>query len=153
MKVKMLVVVSLSLLLSLVEVYSQQIFPYVSFMGQTLANHSYVDLSLVGDIGNTVQCHTDLNTMCSGQCDTSCCTESEGTHRGDWYFPNGNRLQFSDSSDIYERRNNMRVDLRCTGAAFPSGLYRCDISTNNVHNDTDSSVRDTVYIGLYASGG
>ena len=144
MKVKMLVVVSLSLLLSLVGVYSQQIFPYVSFMGQTLANHSYVDLRLVGDIGNTVQCHTDLNT---------CCTESEGIHRGDWYFPNGNRLQFSDSSDIYERRNNMRVDLRRTGAAFPSGLYRCDISTNNVHNDTDSSVRDTVYIGLYASGG
>ena len=26
-----------------------QTFPFVSFMGQTLANHSYVDLSLVGD--------------------------------------------------------------------------------------------------------
>ena len=25
-----------------------QTFPYVSFMGQTLANHSYVDLSQVG---------------------------------------------------------------------------------------------------------
>ena len=53
---------------SQVEVYSQT-FPYVSFMGRTLANHSYVDLSLVGrpDIpplsdghGYSVECHTDL---------------------------------------------------------------------------------------------
>ncbi|CAI8028828.1 hypothetical protein GBAR_LOCUS16382, partial [Geodia barretti] len=29
------------------EVYCQT-FPYVSFMSQTLANHSYVDLSIVG---------------------------------------------------------------------------------------------------------
>ena len=29
------------------EVYCQN-FPYVYFMGQTLANHSYVDLSQVG---------------------------------------------------------------------------------------------------------
>ena len=44
-KVSLLLV--LSLLYSLVEVHSQT-FPYVSFMGQTLASHSYVDLSLVG---------------------------------------------------------------------------------------------------------
>ena len=45
MSVRMLaVVVSLSLLWSLVEVHSQT-FPYVSFRGQNLANHSYVDLS------------------------------------------------------------------------------------------------------------
>ena len=47
----------LSLLLFLVEVHSQQTFPYVSFMGQTLANHSYVNLSLVGTSGSdSVQC-------------------------------------------------------------------------------------------------
>ena len=51
---------------SVVEVNSQLTFPYVSFMGQTLANHSYVDLSLVGDDGSgsdSVQCHTDLEYM------------------------------------------------------------------------------------------
>ena len=40
---------------------------YVSFMGQTLANHSYVDLSTVGsgyDGSDSVQCHTDLSTCC-----------------------------------------------------------------------------------------
>ena len=54
-------------LLSLVEVHCQQTFPYVSFMGQTLVNHSYVDLSTVGyssDGSNRVQCHTDLSTCC-----------------------------------------------------------------------------------------
>ena len=75
-----------SVFLSLVEVHSQT-FPYVSFMDQTLANHSYVDLSLVGDHTDNVQCHTDLST---------CCTGVQGVHRGDWYFPNGNRLGFND---------------------------------------------------------
>ena len=58
----------LSLLLSLVEVYSQT-FPRLSYMGQTLANHSYVDISEEGDDGSgsdSVQCITDLNSCCSG---------------------------------------------------------------------------------------
>ena len=135
-----------SVLWSLVEVNSQT-FPYVSFMGQILANHSYVDLSLVGDdnSGNdNAQCHTDLNT---------CCTGTQGSHRGDWYFPNGDRLPFS--GDIHERRDNWRVDLRRRNSATsPVGIYRCDIPTNVVHHDTDISVRATVYVGLYtASGG
>ena len=70
------VVVSLSLLWSLVESNSQT-FPYVSFMGQTLANHSYMDFRLVGPLKNgsdSVQCHTDL---------TTCCTGGQGIHRGD----------------------------------------------------------------------
>ena len=56
---------------------NSQTFPYVSFMGQTLANHSYVNLSLVGSDSsdrndyysdsNSVQCHTDLTTCCSGR--------------------------------------------------------------------------------------
>ena len=59
------------LLLSLVEVNCQQTFPYVSFgpTGQTLANHSYVDLSTVGSAGDnsdSVVCHTDLSTCCTG---------------------------------------------------------------------------------------
>ena len=64
---------------SLEGVKSQQRFPYVSFMGQTLANHSYVDLSLVGDGSggsSVVQCITDPST---------CCTRNDGSHRGDWF--------------------------------------------------------------------
>ncbi|CAI8031954.1 hypothetical protein GBAR_LOCUS18096, partial [Geodia barretti] len=73
-----------SFLWSLVEVNSQLTFPYVSFMGQTRANHSYVNFSLIGRTEiESVHCHTDLST---------CCRNEQGMHRGDWYFPNGNRL-------------------------------------------------------------
>ena len=132
------------------EIHSQQTFPYVSFNGMALANHSYVDLSLVGnDItssSDSVWCHTDLNTCCSGH---------DGGHRGDWYFPDGTRVPFSGSGDIYEFRRSQGVDVsRRNNPTSPVGIYRCNIPTNAVHHDTDNSVRDTVYVGLYtASGG
>ena len=147
----MMSVASLLLLVSfLVEVHSQTA-PYVSFMSQTLANHSYVDLSLVGQDGSgsdSVQCHTDLGT---------CCTGGQGVHRGDWYSPGStDRLPFSNEvGDIYEQRIVQRVDLRRRNSATsPVGIYRCEIPTNEVHDDSDNSVRATVYVGLYtASGG
>ena len=131
-----------------------QTFPRLSFMGQTLANHAYVDLSLVGrpDFdggegvgGEGVQCITDLNT---------CCTNVDGPYRGDWYFPDGTRLPIPTYGDTYEFRAAERVELRRrNNANSPTGIYRCDIPTNAVHDD-DISVRDTVYVGLYtASGG
>ena len=64
-------------------VYSQETFPFVSFTEQTLVNHDYVDLNEMGRSdtgGNDVRCITDLNT---------CCSASQGVHRGNWYFPNG----------------------------------------------------------------
>ena len=132
---------------SLVDVNSQT-FPYVSFMDQTLANHSYLDFSLVGrpdrpDGGHSVKCHTDL---------TSCCRRNDGIHRGDWYFPNGTRLPFPQSTGIFETREFQRVDLRRNfNAILSSGIYHCDIAVNN---DNDTSVRDiSVYVGLYANGG
>ena len=140
----------LFLLWSLVEVHSQTA-PYVSFNGTTLASHSYVDLSQVGnDLSGSdrVQCHTDLST---------CCRSAQGNHRGDWYFPNGVTLPFSNSVDdiIYEQRDAQRVDLRRRdNANSPTGIYRCDIPTVAVHDNDDVSVRDRVYVGLYtASGG
>ena len=134
---------------SLVEVHSQT-FPYVCFMGQTLANHSYVNYDLVGrphqplNNPHSVECHTNLITCCSG---------TDGHHRGDWYFPDGTRLPFPQSSGIFEVRDSQRVDLRRNYRALtPSGIYCCDISVYNVN---DTSVRIlSVYVGLYdISGG
>lgn len=120
-----------------------QSYPNVNFLGQTLANHSYVNLGLVGSsMSNSVQCHTDLHT---------CCTAMQGSHRGDWYFPNGSRLSFSGSGDIHQVRDDRRVDLH-RRHENKSGIYRCDIPTLAVHDD-DTSVQDTVYVGLYHSGG
>ena len=140
-------VLLLSLLWSLMEVHSQT-FPYVSFMGQTLANHSYVNFSLAGDNvsgNNSVRCRTDLTTCCSG---------TEGSHRGDWYFPNGTRLPFPGNhiyADAFEQRGNQSVDIRHRNRiTSPNGIYRCDIETTAVH---DNQVREKVYVGLYTRGG
>ena len=141
----LVVLLLLELLLSLV---NSQSIPHVRFMDQTLANHSYVDLSLVGYYSSgsdSVQCITDLDT---------CCSYGQGfVHRGDWYFPWGDRLPFSGS--IAESRGAQRVDLRHRNSVTdsPSGIFRCDISTNAVHDDIDRYVRDTVYVGLYTGSG
>ena len=141
----------LYLLWPLVEVQSQTEYPYISFLGKTLPNHSYVDLSQVGDdrTGNdsdTVQCHTDLNT---------CCRSYIGPHRGDWFAPDSDtRLPFHrEAGDIYEDRQVQVVHLRRrNNANGPSGIYRCVIATLAVHNDSDQSVGGIVYVGLYGSG-
>ena len=115
-------------------------------MGTTLPNHSYVDLTLVGnttDGSDSVQCHTDLST---------CCRAAAGPDRGDWYFPNETQLAIPIITfNIFESRQAQRVDLRHRGRSdVISGIYRCTIETNAVHND---SGQETVYAGLYVSGG
>ena len=143
----------LCLLWSLLEVHSL-IVPYVSFMGGTLLNHAYVNFSLVGsDLSgsDSVQCHTDLDT---------CCNRDYDDHHGDWIPPGREeRLPLSGNNNesdvnIYEVRVKKRVDLRRgNNAEMPSGIYRCDIPTNAVHEDNDTSVRESVYVGLYTDGG
>ena len=97
-----------------------------------------------GDNSDSVVCRTDLDTCCSG---------GQGSHRGDWYFPDGSPLEFSGT--IYLGRGAKRVIIRRTngGATEPTGIYRCDVSTNAVHDITDISVRETVYVGLYLADG
>ena len=134
----------LSVAWSLGEVQSQ-VFPFISFMGQTLTNNSYVDLKFVGNDSNgfnNLQCHTDLAT---------CCSSSQGGHRGDWYYPNGSRLQFQGW--FYEARKDQVVLLKKeNGIEMPSGIYRCDIPSAAFHDDNNDQ-RESVYVGLYSSGG
>ena len=64
------------------------------------------------------------------------------------------RLPFPGGGDIYQNREAQRVDLRRhNSVTSPTGLYRCDIPTNAVYDDTDISVRATVYVGLYTGSG
>ena len=142
-----LLCVLVCLLWSLVEVQSQTV-PNVTFLGNHLPNHSYVDLSQVGEDrsgsdSDTVQCHTDLDT---------CCRMHDGLHRGDWFPPGSDtRLPFTGGEgDIYEERRSLVVHLqRRNNPTGPSGIYRCVIATSAVHDDSDQSVGETVYVGLY----
>ena len=142
----------LCLLWSLVEVQSQTEYPYLTFRGNYLSNHSYVDITQVGDdrtgdyYSNTVQCHTDLMT---------CCSDGLKLPPGDWFTPNNTKLTNSPRSDMFQDRNSQVVHLRhrpweVTG---PTGIYRCFIATYAVHNASDPSVGETLYVGLYDSGG
>ena len=142
----------LCLLWSLVEVQSQTEYPYVSFKGNRLLDHSYVNFDEVGQTGsgpdnNTVQCHTDLST---------CCSTVQASPRGDWFFPNDTRLPFfTEPGDIKESLQPQVVHIRRLNPPIngPSGIYRCFIGTNAVHSNSDPSVGEAVYVGLYGSGG
>ena len=141
MLVKMLLVVLLSLLWSLVEVHSQTEYPYISFMGQTLPNNSYVDLTLVGTnpTDSTLQCNSDLD---------GCCSSEYGSYRGDWYFPYEDRVQTYEHDGFYASYENQNIKLH-RGNIYNalSGIYQCVIE---VAGD-DEVVNKTVYIGLYRS--
>ena len=134
----------LFLLCVVVEVHSQT-YPFVRHgrNGPALSNHSYVNLTAVGtSISDRVECHTDLGT---------CCNTIYGYDRGDWFFPNETRLSFiSSSASIVEWRYNMRVELHRRNNGVANGIYQCTIETNAVNNEDG---RETVYVGLYASGG
>lgn len=130
----------LLLLCLLAVAQSQSDFPYASFMGNMLPNHAFVDLGLVGTMeNNSVICHTD---------NSNCCESGQGTDSGDWFFPNETILPLSTSSGpIYQIHLTQEIHLRRLEGSTPSGIYRCDISTNTT-NSTDST-----YVGLYSDGG
>ena len=135
MLVKMLLVVSLSLLWSLVEVHPQTEYPYVSFMGEILPNNSYVDLTLVGTnpTNSTLQCISDL----------------DGSYRGDWYFPDEERVQTYEYEGIYASYENQSIYLQHNNIYYAqSGIYQCVIE---VAGDDEAAVNKTVYVGLYRS--
>ena len=119
-----------------------QDYPYISFRGETLSNHSYVDLDSIQSGGeDIVDCHTDLDT---------CCSITEGVHRADWYTPSGDRLYFSARDHLFERRGDRRVVLRRSdNFGILTGIYRCDAPTNDIHDEHDIFVRASVYVGLY----
>ena len=124
-----------------------QTLPHLSFGNDDdIPNHGYVDLGLMGgNYMNSVQCRTDLYMCC----------RSNHQYHGQWYFPDGQLVHHWDGDiDIYEADKPMRVDLRRRNSATsPTGIYRCEIPTNAVHDDTNTSVRASVYVGLYTSEG
>ena len=137
----------LCLFFDLVEVHSQSA-PYLTFMGNNIPNHSYMDLNTVGSVTSNeslrLQCHTDLIT---------CCTGTEGPGRGDWYFPNGNKLPLYDYNYIpvlSELRGPQQVIVHRDRDGGTSSIYRCDIETIAVNNNNG---RVSLFVGLYASGG
>ena len=124
---------------------SQQTYPYISFRGEILPNHSYLDISQVEDSGpGSLKCHIDLET---------CCSSDEGSlHRHDWFFPNGSQLLPDRSNGIFESPGNQTVELRRRpDSRGPSGIYHCTILTAASHKNRPHYYWETVSVGLYSS--
>ena len=120
--------------------------PYITFKGQRLPNHTFVDVDLLGDLPNiSLQCHTDLQ---------SCCGASGTGHNGEWILPNGDVIGSSESVGYSVTEQPQGLDLAYTGDIGSinrriSGIYRCDMPTN-AYNDVGNTARESVYVGLYA---
>ena len=100
----------------------------VTFLGQTLPDHAFVDINDVGnnnDGSDSVQCFT-----------------GSVTNRG-WYFPNETKLPDSNESGLYQQRLESRVDLRQNGSVTVSGMYRCEVRVG--------FERRIFYVGLYTA--
>ena len=119
-------------LLLLLEVDSQFPSLSVTFLGQTLPNHSFVDIN---DVGNS-----------NDGSDSVQCLTGSLTNRG-WIFPNGTRLPESNRNGLYQQRLESQVYLRRNGSAIVSGMYGCEVRVG--------FERRVLYVGLYAteSGG
>ena len=130
--------------------------PYVTLEGSVLQNHSYINFSQIGNsISDGVQCHTDL---------TTCCNSSYGSHGGRWHsyatadtlnnHPGGN-------NPLYQREFYQGLailsDPQSQSSDYLNRLHRCDIDTNastdGGRNDTNVSLRESVYVGIYTTGG
>ena len=145
-----LLCVLLCLLWSLVEVQSETEYPYLTFRGNNLPNHSYVDITEVGNVksgddSNTVQCHTDL---------VACCADSNPLPPGDWFRPGNTKLnregdirQDRDGQNSSDGVHVVHLERRNSNPTSPTGIYCCVIATN------DNSDGETLYVGLYGNRG
>jgi hypothetical protein len=110
-----------------------------------LPNHALVSFDQVGSSqngGNSLQCHSDLDSCCEG-------SNGDGAG-GNWFTPDNERL--SSAGSVYVVPGDKRVDLRRgdSGSVVP-GIYRCEIDT--VATGAGASVRESLYVGLYPNGG
>ena len=109
-----------------------------SLNGTKYLNNSLVTLEDIGENDTALLCMTDL---------TPCCrpphTGTNGTVLGNWFFPNGSRVNNKGVQlDFYRDREQMvvRMNRRRGGV---NGIYRCEIPDL-------TNITQTVYIGVYA---
>ena len=109
---------------------------FFSLHGDIIPNHGYV---VISDIGST----DDTALICSTN------REPNGSHSGgNWFIPNGTRVNANDVPGFRRNRAPMIVRLlRNTATDPPSeGIYQCLIE-----DDTDTE--KIVYVGLYTNRG
>ena len=97
-------------------------------------NHGIVTLDQIMNTASTaLLCVTSV---------ADCCTLA-GT--GDWFSPSGSVVTTSISSNTYQVKRNLFVELRRSSGGV-EGIYRCDIRLSA------GAARTSFYVGLYHEG-
>ena len=116
----------------------------LSLNGHYIPNHYYVNINDIGSTDDTaIICNTNRIANIDG---------GQQLHSGgDWFAPDGTTVGDQGSDDVpgFERnRRPMMVQLvRSTTTGTPSeGIYYCVV-------EDDTFTNQTVYVGLYNSGG
>ena len=110
---------------------------YVSLKGDIIPNHGYVVISDIGTTWETaLLCHTNRPPP-PGQLNSG----------GDWFAPDGARVNNADVPGFTRNRDPMLVRLfrYPHGDSPQEGVYTCSVK------DATSTVRE-VYVGLYNRG-
>ena len=110
---------------------------YLSLNDDIIPNHGYVVISDIGfDDDTALICNTNRPAAMS--------TNSGG----DWFTPDGTRVNDTDVPGFRRNRAPMVVRLYRNGDTDPlsEGMYQCLV-------EDDRLIVRTVYVGLYNSGG
>ena len=116
---------------------------YLTLNGRYIPNHGYV---IISDIGST-----DNNALICSTNRFGNITTRRIHSGGDWFAPDGTRVGDQHTDDVpgfVRDRHPMMVQLvRNTATGTPSeGIYYCVV-------EDDTFTDQTVYVGLYNSGG
>ena len=123
----------------------------LSLNGSYIPNHGYVAISDIGDsdddsVGTALICHTNRIANFS----VSYSEERKRFHSGgNWHAPNGTIVGDLDESTVpgFKRdRRPMMVRLHRNTGTPSEGIYYCVV-------EDDTFTEQTVYVGLYNSGG
>ena len=105
---------------------------YFSLNGSIIPNHGYVDISDIGVTdGTALLCHTNR--------------QQQGESNGNWFAPNGNRVNFDDVKGFTRNRAPRAVRLIRTTGPSPEGMYWCSILDA-------AGTPQTIFVGLYNHG-
>ena len=113
---------------------------YLSLNDDVIPNHGYVVISDIGSAGDDTAliCNTNRPATLSNNANSG----------GDWFAPDGTRVDGTDVPGFRRNRGPMMVRLyRNTGSTDPSseGIYQCLV-------EDDTITVQTVSVGLYNSG-
>ena len=106
---------------------------YLTLNDKFIPNHGYVVISDID--GTALLCHTNHPP-----------DPVSGHSGGDWYAPDGDRVNFAEVPGFTKNRGPMVVRLRPSTGTPARGIYRCEINDN-------TETKQTVYVGLYSDGG